>query len=109
LSIFDRYFLLHTGTKSWATRRLGCVGVPLPGVTVRIIDPETMEERPSDTDGEVNASACIGKYHHYRCRKKSFCNRSVLKSLAHVASVLQIGFSTDHLLGSQRHDGLPQE
>jgi acyl-CoA synthetase (AMP-forming)/AMP-acid ligase II len=44
------------GTKSWSTRRLGCVGVPLPGVTVRIIDPETMQELPKDTDGEVRSA-----------------------------------------------------
>jgi hypothetical protein len=40
----------------WQCRRLGCVGVPLPEVTVRIIDPETLEELPKDTDGEVSTS-----------------------------------------------------
>jgi acyl-CoA synthetase (AMP-forming)/AMP-acid ligase II len=32
---------------------MGCVGVPLPQVKVRIIDPETLQELPHDTDGEV--------------------------------------------------------
>jgi acyl-CoA synthetase (AMP-forming)/AMP-acid ligase II len=43
---------------NWQNRRLGCVGVPLPGVTVRIINPDTMEELPMDTDGEVSTCAC---------------------------------------------------
>jgi acyl-CoA synthetase (AMP-forming)/AMP-acid ligase II len=43
---------------NWQNRRLGCVGVPLPGVTVRIINPDTMEELPMDTDGEVSACFC---------------------------------------------------
>jgi acyl-CoA synthetase (AMP-forming)/AMP-acid ligase II len=30
------------------------VGVPLPGVTVRIINPDTLEEMPHGTDGEVS-------------------------------------------------------
>jgi long-chain acyl-CoA synthetase len=41
----------------WATRRLGCAGVPLQGCTVKILDPETKEEMPSDTDGEI---CCAG-------------------------------------------------
>jgi acyl-CoA synthetase (AMP-forming)/AMP-acid ligase II len=41
------------GTVEWENRRLGTVGPALPGVKIRIIDPATMEELPSDTDGEV--------------------------------------------------------
>ena len=47
--------IFFTGTVSWENRRLGCVGVPIPGVKVRIMDPETLQEMPSDTDGEVSA------------------------------------------------------
>lgn len=49
----------------WDLRRLGTVGVPIRDVTVRIIDPATMEELPSDTDGEVT---CHGPnvMKHYR-------------------------------------------
>jgi acyl-CoA synthetase (AMP-forming)/AMP-acid ligase II len=37
------------------------VGVPLPGVTVRIINPDTLEEMPHGTDGEVSAGLwCSG-------------------------------------------------
>ncbi len=45
--------IITSGPRNWDQRRLGCVGVPIPGVRVRIIDPETLEEKPSDTDGEV--------------------------------------------------------
>jgi long-chain acyl-CoA synthetase len=41
----------------WTTRRLGCAGVPLEGCTVKILDPETKEEMPSDADGEI---CCAG-------------------------------------------------
>ena len=34
-------------------RLLGTVGCPLEGVTVRIVDPDTLLEVPPDQDGEV--------------------------------------------------------
>lgn len=38
----------------WTTRRLGCVGVPLDGVTVKITDPDSMEDITSTgMDGEI--------------------------------------------------------
>lgn len=43
----------NAGTMNWENRRLGTVGVALPAVTIRIIDPDTLEEKPHDTDGEV--------------------------------------------------------
>ena len=36
-----------------ADRLLGSVGRPLKGVTVRIVDPETLLEMPLGQDGEV--------------------------------------------------------
>jgi long-chain acyl-CoA synthetase len=45
--------VISTGGNNWNTRRLGCVGVPLPGNTVYIRDPETGAELPADTDGEI--------------------------------------------------------
>ena len=39
---------------NWKNRRLGCVGVALPEVTIRIVDPGTLQELPADTDGEVH-------------------------------------------------------
>ena len=41
----------------WSGRRLGTVGKPLCNVQVRIIDPETLQERPANTDGEVTCAA----------------------------------------------------
>tara|TARA_A100001035_G_C27766332_1_gene493895 strand:+ start:28 stop:1464 length:1437 start_codon:yes stop_codon:yes gene_type:complete len=48
--------VISTGGPNWQTRRLGCVGVPLPGNTMYIRDPVTGEELPDDTDGEVCTS-----------------------------------------------------
>ena len=45
--------VISTGAPNWHTRRLGCVGVPLPGNTMYIRDPATGEELPPDTDGEI--------------------------------------------------------
>lgn len=59
ISICEGYGLTETapvisssGT-GWKTRRIGTVGVPLPGVTMYIRDPETGAELPADTDGEI--------------------------------------------------------
>lgn len=43
----------------WSVRRLGCVGVALKGVDLRIVDPETKEDVPTGTDGEV---VCAGAH-----------------------------------------------
>lgn len=45
--------VISSGSNTWEYRRLGCVGVPLPGNTVAIIDPVTGEERGPDEEGEV--------------------------------------------------------
>mmetsp|Transcript_5137 Transcript_5137/g.7857 ORF Transcript_5137/g.7857 Transcript_5137/m.7857 type:complete len:666 (-) Transcript_5137:128-2125(-) len=37
----------------WENRRLGCVGVPIPGVTVLILDPVTLEEMNDGSEGEI--------------------------------------------------------
>jgi len=65
IPIMEGYGLTETspivtaGTVSWENRRLGCVGVPIPGVKVRIMDPETLQEMPSDTDGEITCSGPV--------------------------------------------------
>jgi long-chain acyl-CoA synthetase len=48
--------VIATGGNNWKTRRLGCVGVPLPGNRVYIRDPATGKELPADTDGEICTS-----------------------------------------------------
>ena len=45
--------MLYIGARSWSNRRLGTVGIALPQVKLRIIDPATLKELPTDTDGEV--------------------------------------------------------
>jgi hypothetical protein len=48
------YFRWILGGLSWKNRRLGCVGIALPEVDVQIVDPESLEVLPNDTDGEVS-------------------------------------------------------
>jgi len=50
--------VITSGTVGWKTRRLGCVGVPLQDVDVRIVDPATNEDLPPNTDGEI---CCSGR------------------------------------------------
>ena len=40
----------------WSMRRLGTCGVTLPGVSILIVDPSTLEEMPAETDGEICVS-----------------------------------------------------
>jgi len=40
----------------WQYRRLGTCGVVVPGTTVTIFDPVTMQELPADTEGEICVS-----------------------------------------------------
>jgi long-chain acyl-CoA synthetase len=44
------------GKSLWSTKRLGCLGVPLPNISVRIIDPETLKERSPGEIGEIIVS-----------------------------------------------------
>ena len=46
--------VISSSPDTWTDRRLGCVGVPIPSLDVRIIDPETLQEVPSGSDGEVS-------------------------------------------------------
>jgi long-chain acyl-CoA synthetase len=61
IPIMEGYGLTETspvitaGSLDFSNRRLGCVGVPLQGVDVKIIDPATGEVLPADTDGEVSS------------------------------------------------------
>ena len=45
--------VITAGNNGWENRRLGCSGVVLKDISVRIVDPETLEERPPGEDGEV--------------------------------------------------------
>ena len=44
---------MEPGANTFETRRLGCVGVPLKGNTVRIIDPHTLAPKGDDEEGEI--------------------------------------------------------
>ena len=50
--------VVSTGSNTWASRRLGCVGVPLDNLTVKILNPVTLEEVEEGTDGEVCLRSC---------------------------------------------------
>jgi long-chain acyl-CoA synthetase len=45
--------IMSSGSESWEFRRLGCVGVALPGNTVAIVDPVTGKEVANGEEGEV--------------------------------------------------------
>ena len=47
--------MITAGTLEWEKRRLGCVGTALDGVDLRIVNPETLDDLPPDTDGEVRS------------------------------------------------------
>lgn len=47
-------------SNSWANRRLGCSGIAITDVKLRIIDPETLEERALGAEGEVTCTGpCV--------------------------------------------------
>eukprot|EP00602_Paraphysomonas_sp_CaronLab_P006947 CAMPEP_0185024962 /NCGR_PEP_ID=MMETSP1103-20130426/8109_1 /TAXON_ID=36769 /ORGANISM="Paraphysomonas bandaiensis, Strain Caron Lab Isolate" /LENGTH=588 /DNA_ID=CAMNT_0027558063 /DNA_START=257 /DNA_END=2023 /DNA_ORIENTATION=+ len=48
--------VITASAESWDKRRLGCVGVPLYNVTVKILDPATGEEVGPGEEGEVCAA-----------------------------------------------------
>jgi long-chain acyl-CoA synthetase len=48
--------VVTSGNNTWAMRRLGCVGVPVDNVIVKILDPETLEEKKGEEDGEICVS-----------------------------------------------------
>lgn len=45
--------VLTAGVPGWEGRRLGYTGVALEGVTLKIVDPETLQEVPLGEEGEV--------------------------------------------------------
>ncbi len=59
IPVMEGYGLTETGpvitasSIDWSNRRMGCVGVPLLGQELRIVDPDTLEERENGTDGEI--------------------------------------------------------
>jgi long-chain acyl-CoA synthetase len=84
VSVLEGYGLTETspiitsGALEWENRRLGCVGVPILGVTVRIINPETLEELPADTDGEITTAGpnvMVGYRKNPAANEESFYTR----------------------------------
>ena len=55
----DYHHICYIGSNSWKNRRLGTVGIALPQVKLRIVDPATLEELPADTDGEVGTHSRV--------------------------------------------------
>jgi long-chain acyl-CoA synthetase len=48
--------VITAGSYDWSQRRLGTVGCPLNNVDVKIVDPDTLQPLPADTDGEVSTT-----------------------------------------------------
>eukprot|EP01041_Mallomonas_annulata_P008863 gene8863-18361_t len=48
--------IIALSVNNWNDRRLGCVGVVLPSLTVKLVDPATDEDLPLDATGEVCVS-----------------------------------------------------
>lgn len=48
--------VITSSANNWETRRLGCVGVPLAGIDVKIISPDTGTEMAYGEDGEICCS-----------------------------------------------------
>lgn len=65
IPILEGYGLTETspiitcGSLSWENRRLGCIGVPLPNIDVKILDPATLTFIPSAEEGEIVVSGPI--------------------------------------------------
>jgi long-chain acyl-CoA synthetase len=60
---------------SWKYRRLGCVGSPLPGVKLLIVNPATMEEVSGEEEGEIcisGPSVTPGYRNNPEANEKSF-------------------------------------
>jgi acyl-CoA synthetase (AMP-forming)/AMP-acid ligase II len=51
--------VITISTTKWSNRRLGCVGVPIPGADIRILDPTTLEELPNGSEGEVTMDSAL--------------------------------------------------
>jgi len=66
--------VISSCSSSWKYRRLGCSGVPLQDVDVRILDPVTLEEVPLGEEGEVT---CAGPNVMLRYRNNQAANDEV--------------------------------
>ncbi len=61
IPIIEGYGLTETspvvtaGSLDFSNRRLGCVGVPIPGVDVKIINPHNNEVLGSEIDGKYTS------------------------------------------------------
>lgn len=69
--------VLTAGVPGWEGRRLGFTGVALDGVTLKIVDPETLEEVPLGEEGEVcgaGDSIMVGYRNNEEANKEVFFN-----------------------------------
>jgi long-chain acyl-CoA synthetase len=51
--------IITSSGNGWETRRLGCVGVPVPGAEILILDPQTLQDMPPGIDGEVRSLSIV--------------------------------------------------
>ena len=67
--------VMTAGIPGWEGRRLGYTGVALEGVTVKIVDPVTLEEVPEGEEGEVcgaGDSIMVGYRNNEKANKEVF-------------------------------------
>jgi malonyl-CoA/methylmalonyl-CoA synthetase len=86
-TVLERYGMTEAGmvlsNPLEGDRRPGSVGLPLPGVSVRIVDPETNEEVPSGQIGELlirSGSVCKGYWRRPEATKEAFTSDGWLRS-----------------------------
>lgn len=66
---------ISSSTPDWENRRLGCVGVVIPGLEVRILDPATLEPVPPGVDGEIccsGPSVMVGYHNNQKATDEVF-------------------------------------
>jgi malonyl-CoA/methylmalonyl-CoA synthetase len=86
-TVLERYGMTEAGmvlsNPLDGDRRPGSVGLPLPGVSVRLVDPETNEEVSSGQVGELlirSGSVCKGYWRRPEATKEAFTRDGWLRS-----------------------------
>ena len=87
VTLLERYGMTETGMNLsnplHGERRVGSVGMPLPGVSARIVDPETESPLPDGEVGEVQikgAHVCKGYWRQPKKTAEAFTDDSWLRT-----------------------------
>jgi malonyl-CoA/methylmalonyl-CoA synthetase len=86
-TVLERYGMTEAGmvlsNPLDGDRKAGSVGLPLPGVSVRVVDPETGEEPPQGEAGELlirSGSVCKGYWKRPEATEEAFTEEGWLRS-----------------------------